>query len=991
MSRKPSPERNFAVPRARPVPPPAGRPRSRLGTVIGCLLVAAAVFAAQRAFVTERGRPPAPSAPAADAPEPRPVLPHARSGRVAAARPEHEPVAPIAPPLGVALTGRFRDTQRFVAGVSVAVLRLHLDAVLARSPLLPSAAAGSDFVAGTAVTDERGRFTIDGIPPDGLWLLRVEAPGLPAFVELVPGRRGPGDCIDLGIRELPAVRTASVRVIDPLGRGVADAVVRRAPVAWTAPDALGPAGRLLAGWNTAPDADLLALRVPRGIEPFEPPPWLVALRCRIDPAAVRSDPRGRLEWRSVHGKRDRLMVESDGHAPAVVDVTLASDGGAVVEVVLEPLAPCAFEVQTARGAPVASAPVAVAWSAFDEPVVPFVERGVTDEDGRVVVHGPRGVNAWVAATCPESGAWTIARWQAGTLPIVHLPRVHRVGVRATLRGEPLGEFEVRLVPGRLHDEARGGAVQLLQLGALRPLVAGGTPGRSPATFAGVPEGSWLACVSAPGHVPRLVPLEVDRDVDVEVELERHDVAWVELRDRVFEPLRGASVAVEAPFAGALPSVVGRTGREATVRVTRDPGAALAFAVVDPGRGGLVGRLEPGERSTRLELRGRGALAATLRSEREGFEPGSWLLVARRLAPAVVPEPPVLSALDTLGVTRVDDLPPGAWEVSARRFDEPLLAFGAVLDLMWPGPDQDTATVRIPVDVAAGSVASVGFDPWPAPVEAVTMPAGFAGRIRAGVFAELAIDRGGTRRIVPLAADGSFDIGVPPPGEVELVITRRLVGAATELWRKRIELPATAPLDVEIRSVPFHATFLTADGARAAGVEVRLEGTVGTPEGRFELRTRANERGVVDLLALPHGRHRLRITDARHGWLRTALTLDVDRTTVGLRVSLEPFLRVAGRLGTVGVPVPRGSKVELVRDDRDGVLLTRSAVCEEGGDFTVEGLLPGRYRATLHAARRYRRPDGAIVLLMPSASGVVVPLTDVIVTPGAPQPLVLGAR
>jgi RNA polymerase sigma-70 factor (ECF subfamily) len=889
------------------------------------------------------------------------------------------------------LEGRFRDERGVVAGVDVTLLRLHEDALLLAATPLPEPVVAPPFAVGASVTDAGGRFVFEQVPPGGVWLLRVDAPERPSFVLLVAARPPLDERIDLGMQELPPVWETEGRVVDADLRPVPGAVLRRAQPDWDGAAAIGPLGDWLRVWGkeAAREGLLLAERQGGG-RAFgvlvEAPTWLAALAAFCDPAPVAADANGRFRWRSVHGFRESLAIDAPGFRPRRIEVALSRDGAEQGQIELERWDRVELKVVDAAGDPVVGAEVAAAVSTDAAPGVRGLRRGGrTGPDGTLRVDGVRGLPMIVAARAAEGTAWHVERVAEGLSRTLRLPLLRPVVLRVrSAQGLPVAGAEVRLWPGSRGGERAVDALLLAQLGALDPVRAGVEAGEDgELRFAAVPEGDFVAVLTAPGFASRAVPLRVGGPVDERIELAPRAPTRIELFGDGFEPMRGLRVVARprgrADAAFVLPFELGRTDREAVVVLEREPYVEHEVALVDPGYGQELARIGAGIGEIRLQAGATGGIDGVVIGRNPDPAAAGWLLAARRGGRGL----PVLLQPDGDGVVRASELPAGEWELAVRSMPGPLSSFSAVLELLWPG---ELPAARMTVPVVGRS--STGFRIDTAPqVEApeVEEPAGLRGTLLldGGVSPalRLALIHGGREVALGLDADGRFDAGPEVRGAVELVVRLATVEGLVEIWRAAWTVEATGePLTIDLGTAPFSAIFTTAGGERAAGVAVGLRGEVpGEPSGRVALRLAASAGGFVAFDRLPAGDYALVVMDPRLGWLRReGFRVGPSRVTQGMSIRLEPLLRARGPVVDAGVEVPQTSEIDLVRQAEDGVELTRIAVCDADGRFAVDGLLPGRYRATLRAAIRIRRFDGVVVLIPPAASGIVVPLTDLVV-------------
>jgi hypothetical protein len=313
---------------------------------------------------------------------------------------------------------------------------------------------------------------------------------------------------------------------------------------------------------------------------------------------------------------------------------------------------------------------------------------------------------------------------------------------------------------------------------------------------------------------------------------------------------------------------------------------------------------------------------------------------------------------------------------------------------WSGPRRGTSDVdgRFVLSVPPGTyrllVEATGFPlaargPVQVPAGELTIPLAGEGRAIAGVVTRagapaggatvrLAAEGGGPERRTRTGPDGRFAVTGLGDGAYAL---RAEQDGGVSLTERGVSAPSTQPLSLALGPAQAVRGRVTEDGARpATGVEVRAEDQALPPgEDPLPAVARTDGAGGFGLGPLPPGRYR--VTATGEGFtLRRSVSVDLRQPGPGEAIALE-LLRGARLLGRVttpaGAPIA-GARVRCAGaevDDlavRAGVLPlaaeaaamppgaapavgdAQSTVTDSRGRFSLDGLVPGRYRiAVVH--------------------------------------------
>ncbi|MBK8979928.1 MAG: sigma-70 family RNA polymerase sigma factor [Planctomycetes bacterium] len=927
-----------------------------------------------------------------------------------------EPAAPVANPFLASLTGTFVDDRGFdVAGVHVELFAL--DGALLATPAaaLPARLDGLSTRVGEASTDTGGRFLIEGLHPRGLLVMRaappVGAPQTVPIVRLIRQRPEPGQRIELGEIELRREKLALGRVVDPRGRPIRGARLA-VPLDREGLDTSAALGDLAPLVDAAlepqlGDGDRVAVGCGAGATVLDLPPWLRELAGALRRPPVVTAPDGTFGWPTVGAAEVELAVEADGFLPVTAVMQAADPAIRNDDVVLEPLPRVEVAVVDVRGRPVADAELMVGARPDERGAARLRPAGRTDPDGFVHVAARDDVSLTVAVRTGAGAPWHVAVLPPEPGRALRLPAPGALQLRTV---DPVGasvaEPVCQLVPGALEPRALALA---WQLGAIEPIALhraddGATDDVGVVTVDQLPGGPYLAFVTAPARATRAVGVDVVGGALQRrtVELAPRDELAVDLLDVGFRALEGALVAVvpsrSEPFAAVLPVDPGRPDAEGRVLVPRARFEPLRIDALTDALGGNSAEVRDSAETQQIVHRGPAAIDGRLLLHREGMDPCRWLAVARRpldLAQSARVEPPVVAPVLSDRSFAMPVVEPGTWLVHAVVLDDKA-SFGpaALARLLFPA-ELDPAPVV--VEVRAGGRAQVLLEPLPA-VEPAPLPVAERA-VRGRLLLDGAAPAAGRALWLTLAGrppvalalgpDGSFRGEGEVDGEFTLELCAR--GAppgGSPWWRGRFAAEqADEPLEIALATAPFSASVLGAgDRERAAGAWVELSGDVDAAcGGRTRLVATADARGFAALDAVPAGDLRLRVLHPDRGWLDQRLRVGAEVAT-GIALELRPLLDVAGQLdgAVLGEPeLAPGTRVELVRVSHDdGPELARRGTADLGLQFTVGGLLPGRYRVLVHVARRFRQPDGAVVVVAPEVTRTVIECREIVVGRGA---------
>ncbi len=923
---------------------------------------------------------------------------------------EDEPVVEPAPPRGLlSFEGQLVDDRyRDLEGVRVRAIRLHPTLFAAPLELLPVPRSEVEWVVAESMTDATGRFLLEGVPPFGALLFRFDPPEAPPWIELLGERPAPGDRVDLGTRQLPRTRFARGRILDPRGRGIEGAVLRRVSGGddFRAATRFGLAGRALDAWLASrwQDPRAVALGIGGGqLMVADVPPWLTALADVLDPTVSTTGPDGGFVWASRSGSRVEVEVDAAGFAPQVIALTPADPVFDHDPFTVQPVPEVEIDVLDVQGHPVPAGFEVVVGRPSDGAAA-LRPLGETGPDGRLFAPVSRSGRQWFAVRGPGH-PWHAVELEPRTPFVIRLPARHSLELRVKdLAGLALPGVRLRLLPGIR-------ALALHQLGALAEfdlndrleVVDDGL-----VRVRDLPAGPWTALVAADEHLARVADLDVRGRLRSDVILTAGGATALQVAGEAFEALADREVLTrpltDPDAALLLPAVVGRTDAKGRLEVSRFRHAEIGLAIGDVEAGWRQTVVRGAQDETRLVVRQPGTLEGAL-VDQDGprFGTDSWvratpdpLLVTRR---AYAPLPVVVAA-EPDAVFVMPRMEAGTWIVEEIPRPGDVRDLRSLLAVLFGDLDDAPDAVATLQD---GERISVRLTQrFVIPVDQPEPEPRLHGSVAVnGLNAIQYVLLQGDGLEIPLTAAGRFDLG-PNVGAREFTLVSQIREARQNVYWEGIVPPSVDGARIDLRTSAWSATLRSATGEIAEGVWVALDGEVaagqsfgtqGSPRARFRLRSVA--RGFAQFLEVTHGTYRLRMRHPDHGWLELdEVEVGPDSVTIGQSLALRAPLRATGVVDFASLAPEAVAGSELVWSaipGEDGITFERTGITDDAGNVTTSGLLPGRYRMELRVAKRFRRPDGQVVYLSPDVTREVVPLADAELVPGRVEGLRFARR
>ncbi len=860
-----------------------------------------------------------------------------------------------------------------VAGISVALVQVDANLMLA-ADWVALGEPPPQLVIGRTLTDEEGRFRLDGAYDASFQGLGIDLRGPRSTIRVVDMQLHHGEVTDVGDIVLPAGCTVFGRVVDEGGQPVPGARVRILPM---------------------PPGELLSILLQAGVQDFRSdcsvgisemiteggdspvvdlPPMIRAHLDDLPIPTTYTDSKG--EYRMQNVPIGELfqgvdMVDRVG----VARVLQTTEGEVELEVaVLTPGRTIQGRVVDSQGNPVQGAEV-IAGSefVFGEAAI-LHPAGITGPDGRFSVRG-----------CPETGgAMACARrnrderWVGVLQPAEQELEIKlESGIAITVHvvdssGEAVRDAKLEMVPSALElDSPMGVLGQFMGLGA-EP--------REP-RFVETEEGTYVCEQVTPGRyqlTARPSGLAMARQ-QVEWSKGKTELTLIcsrgqELDLTVIDALTGEAIAGARasvigpgfPFFSSL--AVGRTARDGHVRLgpysleerEEDGRSALSMdghqiLVQHPRYADTSVRLDEGAREAQVALFAGGEIQGQITWGAD--PPQSIYMIVLEIQGAQNDfmeafQPPRLGRSDLSGSFRFTNLPPGDYRLAV--FDRFLDT--DPLQLLLAEQEPTMVHRQDGVQLEPASVTDVVIDLSPT---GRGQTARLAGSIyldgRAVVGARVRVNGRGAGVSAETDAYGNFetpdflamgDVRVRVNGDIE---TSTGVLKNVPLHNQSLTVSQSVHrLDLDLRSLPLrvHVSDRTS-GAPVVGAKVELRG-----EGRSRrLSTKTDEQGQAELTFLGEGKCVVKVS--ANGYAQSSVQLDTNEPGFDAEVEIE----LRGAVMCAGLAdltafdaseVGDGAYLQITGSGDGGwnQLSPKDLSDDRRARFRVSGLMPGTYEARL---------------------------------------------
>ncbi len=876
------------------------------------------------------------------------------------------------------------DSGVGLSGILVEIVRLHPDLLVVEASGLPSCTAAPKFVAGTATTDDRGKFTIGRVKPSGLFLVVVASGTDRVDWHLVDHTPEPKAVVDLGELRLGRRKVMRGRVVDKLGFPVVGARLRHAGFPWVAGGSLGMVGAALeqvCADEFEPEGGMV-VKMGRSTQVVTVPQWFRAIHDRILARSATTDENGRFEWVATRTDDLTLVVSGEGIRRKRVTMLVRGENHDVGQFVVQRLGNIRVLVRDENGDPLPDAEVMIGRFSKTATCTPIRRVGSTDASGELQAAWDEKRLVTVAVRRRVGEPWHVTEALSPTGRIsIAMPRRFEVTIRVTARvGSAITPLEdtvvVRLLPGKFAPELPIGMLTMHQLGCVEPLDLAGRrtdEALGVVKIYDVPVGQWILIVSAEGHSSTALALDVDGFEHVDSQLVPLEPTVVSFDNPRFQRLSDypvyARASEEVDRVHEFPVLIGQTDEEGAITLQRSRDRRHSVGTLSTELGACTVRAGAGVDRLSIALRQRGLIVGRV-TERGEAPLTQWTVLAqsrRRVQdpPAALGVSPVFIAVRRDGTYRLPPLECGQWELRVVKLPGRMKHPSLLLPLLFPEDGLKTVKELMLESRAEETVKLEALPPEEEKPEEVedTSPIVLRGVVRiepqpaSGL--KLGVERNGRWMWYSIAGNGAFDTGIESKRPLHVAViagTKIPAGSPNEyLWSKSV-LATRAGVGIQIALLLVDVSLTTAKKNHASGFDLTLEG-VDKAGARCRMRARTDSGGWFPL-SVPAGRYSLRGEHAAHGWLsRKDVAVNFPRA---LSFQLEALVVAAG----VAVPISIdsglwvGSKVDFVRIDAGAVKIERTVEFDRSYGFRVEGLLPGKYRVTIRPSRMLS--SGAIV-------------------------------
>jgi uncharacterized GH25 family protein len=863
------------------------------------------------------------------------------------------------------------------------------------------------YIAGEVRTAADGTWQMTGVWPRAFYLLYggigTDAP----THQIVARTPSPGEIVDLGDIVLNDAGVLVGTVVDDNGDPLPGALVRAADVPGTIA-ALFPIERI------DPEGAVLVRASGSPVRVVEFPKWAKQAWEHLPVPSTRTTADGRFRLVGVAPGSNMLAVTapqflSDVKPSVPVRPGQQKDVGTIKLKRGEELT---GRVVDTKGEPVANAEVFAGSMSSMAPMDVAQRLAHTDAQGRFTGQGYSAGKVTVAARRGPGHAWVLADPQPilGDV-VVTLPATFAVDATITLTdGTPATAPRLRLLQGRVGD----GAAEMFLLGVSQPIELKGRSqpaGDGKWRIENLNAGSYTLLADAPGHALAFATFDItDKDTSVVMQLGLPTVFTVRVLAVDGAPIRNAAIYANATGKRAIdmPTRCGHTGHDGVLRIDSLQGESVRVSADHPKWGTVHGEVKAGAEVT-LVMLAPGSLHGIVRENGKPPDLGKFTIsVERRSGDGEVrgalESVPVLLSPGLDGTFATKALQPGNWRAQAIPALEALRSPGSVIALAQNAMMQRD-TPRQSFTIASGQstevVLEAGAKPIDGPAAQLAGTATVDGRMAAG---SIVIAWAKAQRFAAKVDDkGRFDLGRVPAGDLRVSMSansgQNLFGSDNNLWSGTVKLAQDEvrelTIDVQTSSIRGHC--LSGDGTPAAGVFVQGQGKLKgveqhgdtvwihattnaegefhfaqVAEGTWELTARANNGGP--------SRGRAGMRGSIPGIVTTA-----GLPVTGLRMQLLDTVEVKGRLD---LTVFGGKRADWAwmsihqlkdgeADDAPGEWADGSGVDQASGAFTIDSMLPGRYRVELHAGFDDDAGEYPCGILVVGPRG----LTDVVLRPG----------
>jgi protocatechuate 3,4-dioxygenase beta subunit len=836
--------------------------------------------------------------------------------------------------------------------------------------------------AGRAVTDDLGRFLLQGVLARGLCWVRLDWPdpkqapvawanghGTVIPVQAAPV---PGEVSDLGDLVLQIGGSITGRIVDEDGAPLPGALVR-AGVLPPIPPGVFPLDRI--------ETSTHVIATISGIAPvLQMPNWLWRVVEALPIARSTSDADGRFELHGVSVGSATFVASAKEHT-GVVRQGIAVTSGAKLhlgDIELGSGELAEVQVVDTAGNPVANAEVVVA-SVL--PVVP-VHLGAlappTDEEGRTELSGlPRGP-AVAAARRDAKGSWTVGE----SSPIGSTLRV-ALAARHTLTLAVVGpdDLPVEGLQLRLYRGAAG-VIEAAMVGFGQPLPLNGRTREledGSVQISDLEAGAWRVLAAAPGFAARTEDFELAADSKHTVRLQQARTLETLVLDGEGQPVEGAEILVQARGGERSQRIVdwgigaGRTDAEGRLLIRSLPTGEARVTANHPLHGQAHQKVaEPLPAQLVLAFERACTITGTLTDGGRAPDPGRWILVLERRFDerrprGALPDMPQLALPDLQGRFRFGALQPGRYRVTAQDSVTDISTMGGLFEYM-QRQRQMHPWNRAEVDLEPGEQRDVELDAlidqddYNGPGAYVRGSVTVNGAPATGALVIGTTPETNRRTLCRVDQSGTFDLGLCPEGKLRLVVVPRDVVESrlrenlfSHHFARDLELTNGQSIDlpIDLRTGSVRGTVVDWNGNPVATARVSLR--LDTKEQSVQRMATTDAQGEYRIAQIPAGVYTATVSKAGFGRAGpTSTTVQEGIEVLAAPLQLQAVVTLQGEV--VIDPLPESDfEVILVGTTTGDERTTRT---RRRRFFRFLNLDPGSYQAFVQLSGR-RVPCGEV--------------------------------
>ncbi len=365
---------------------------------------------------------------------------------------ESAPTAPGAPPESYTsslakIVGRVVDHEHVPkSGMPLELLGGNLfDLLPSQESFFSDLPLEPKLVAGTARTDDAGRFEFTAVDPNGMFAVQIDPDGPHDCWRLIESTPEPGQTLDVGDLVLNPFAILKGRVVDRSGHPIAGALVRASEIPHEAfTFGLGKACRGCAVGGMLPEEAAPGRPKDQWLV-LQAPPWIMALLDRLPYSTTKSADDGTFRLEGVPLGSITVVVDAPDTIELVRGPVNTRAGGEkdLGDLKLdagEELIGTVVTTVDGKDQPVADADVMVGEVIPFWPAALFLPKGKTAADGSFTVRGLTSAKHTVAVRGPHASQWKLALdvYPGADEPVIRLAESVSLTVR-TLddAGQPL--------------------------------------------------------------------------------------------------------------------------------------------------------------------------------------------------------------------------------------------------------------------------------------------------------------------------------------------------------------------------------------------------------------------------------------------------------------------------------------------------------------------------------------------------------------------------